>query len=67
MGGYRALVLLQVTEELWKLREDAEAQIRVLRYVTGRLGLPVLVLRSKTMQVPDVERCEEIEAWGFDA
>lgn len=53
------MVLLQVTDELWKLREQPEAQIRVLRYVTERLGLPVLVMNARPL-VPDVERCEEI-------
>ena len=51
------LVLWRVTAELSKL--DAEAQLRVLRYVIARLGLLVLLLKAKL--VPDAERCEEIE------
>ena len=53
------MVLAMVIGDLQKL--DADAQVRILRYVTARLGLPLLLLKSKTIQVPDVERCEEIE------
>lgn len=45
-------VLMSVLDGLWKL--DTEAQVRVLRYVTRRLDLLLLVLGKKP------ERCEEI-------
>lgn len=54
-------VLVRVIEELSKLNAQPNAQIRVLRYATDRLGLPLLLVKSKTIQVPDAERCEEIE------
>ena len=50
------LTLWRVTEQLTKL--EAEAQLRVLRYVIARLGLSVLLLKARL--VPEVERCEEI-------
>lgn len=53
------LVLMCVLDELWKLREDREACIRVLRYVAARMDLPLLVLNTKP------ERCEEIEPGIF--
>ena len=55
------MVLLAVTDELWKLRESPEAQLRVLRYVVDRLGLPVRIVTDKKFTAPLVERCEEIE------
>lgn len=53
-------VWMTVTDQLSKL--DVAARIRVLRYATDRLGLPLLLVKSKTIQVPDADRCEEIEA-----
>ena len=55
------LVLMQVTDELWKLREQPEAQIRVLKYLVDRLGLPVRLQINPKFVAPVVERCEEIE------
>ena len=55
------LVLMQVTDELWKLREQPEAQIRVLKYLVDRLGLPVRLQINPKFTAPLVERCEEIE------
>jgi hypothetical protein len=53
-------VLWRVTAELMKLKAEPEAQIRILQYVKDRLGLPVLLIKARSL-VPDVERCEEIE------
>lgn len=56
------LVLMAIIDELWKLREQPEAQIRVLKYLADRLGLPIQIKTDKRFIVPAiVERCEEIE------
>lgn len=55
------LVLLAVMDELWKLRESPDAQIRVLKYLVDRLGLPVRLQINAKFVAPVVERCEEIE------
>lgn len=57
-GDEEFRVLMTVTDQLAKL--DEAAQIRVLRYALDRLGLPVLLIKSKTIQVPDADRVEEI-------
>ena len=53
------LVLMQVTDELWKLREQPEAQIRVLKYLVDRLGLPIRLQINQKFVAPVVERCEQ--------
>jgi hypothetical protein len=55
------IVVGDLVDALWKLREDPNAQLRVLKYVVDRLGLPVRIVTDKKFTAPLVERCEEIE------
>ncbi len=59
------LALMQVIDELWKLRESPDAQIRILRYVADRFGLPVRIVIDKKFTAPLMERCEEIEPMTY--